>query len=114
MRKKLALLMSTRIRSVDVKELAIGTGLVLLSFLMPLLFNVDNFQVLRSLHRALSEGEKTDLMVSAIQLVALNSVRGIPHYVGAYFIGESVDIHMGKRSPWFNNSLIIILIIQVT
>ena len=31
-RKKLALLMSTRIRSVDVKELAIGTGLVLLSF----------------------------------------------------------------------------------
>ena len=84
MRKKLALLMSTRIRSVDVKELAIGTGLVLLSFLMPLLFNVDNFQVLRSLHRALSEGEKTDLMVSAIQLVALNSVRGIPHYVGAY------------------------------
>ena len=114
MRKKLALLMSTRIRSVDVKELAIGTGLVLLSFLMPLLFNVDNFQVLRSLHRALSEGEKTDLMVSAIQLVALNSVRGIPHYVGAYFIGESVDIHMGKRSAWFINSLIIILILQVT
>ena len=114
MRKKLALLMSTRIRSVDVKELAIGAGLVLLSFLMPLLFNVDNFQVLRSLHRALSEGEKTDLMVAAIQLVALNSVRGIPHYVGAYLIGESVDIHMGKRSAWFINSLIIILILQVT
>ena len=103
-----------RIKSVDAKELAIGGGLVLLSFLMPLVFNVDNFLVLRSLSRALFHGEKTDLMVAAIQLVALNSVRGIPHYVGAYFIGESIDIRWGEKSAWFINSIIIILTLQVT
>lgn len=112
--KKLERLTPVRIKSVDLKELAIGAGLVLLSFLMPLFFNVDNFLVLRSLSRALLAGEKTDLMVAALQLVALNAVRGIPHYVGAYFIGESIEIHLGKRNAWFINSLIIIFILQVT
>ena len=102
------------VKSVDVRELAIGAGLVLLSFLMPLFFNVDNFRVLHSLSRALFVGEKTDLMVAGIQLVALNSLRGIPHYVGSYFIGESVEIQLGKRNAWYVNSLIIILILQIT
>ncbi|MCI8869690.1 MAG: HAMP domain-containing histidine kinase [Lawsonibacter sp.] len=107
-----------RVESVDTRELSIGAGLVLFSFLMPLMFNVDNFFVLRSLSRALRLGEKTDLMVAAVQLVALNSIRGIPHYVGAYFIGESVEFRIeGRgegRSAWLINSLLIILTLQVT
>ena len=103
-----------RVASVDTRELSIGAGLVLFSLLMPLMFNVDNFFVLHSLNRALRMGEKTDLMVAAVQLVALNSIRGIPHYVGAYFIGESIEFRMGKRSAWLINSLLIILILQVT
>lgn len=103
-----------RVAQVERRELAIGLGLVFLSFLMPLLFTVKNFQVLHSLSRALLEGEKADLMVAALQLVALNSTRGIPHYVGAYFIGESVQFRWGERNLWPLNSLLIVMILQAT
>lgn len=99
---------------VDKWELAIGLGLVLLGFLMPLLFTVQNFQVLYSLRRALVQGEKTDLMMAALRLVALNSARGIPHYIGAYFIGESVQFRWGEHTLWPLNSLLIVVILQAT
>lgn len=99
---------------VDRRELAIGLGLVLLGLLMPLLFTVKNFHVFRSLSRALVQGEKTDLMVAAFQLVALNSVRGIPHYIGAYFIGESVQLRWRERTLWPLNFLLIVAILQAT
>ena len=99
---------------VDRRELFIGLGLVLLGFLMPLLFTVQNFQVLHSLSHALVQGEKTDLMMAALRLVALNSARGIPHYIGAYFIGESVQFRWGERTLWPINSLLIVVILQMT
>lgn len=103
-----------QVARVDRRELTIGLGLVFLSFLMPLLFTVQNFRAFQSLSRALLKGEKTDLMVAALQLVALNSIRCVPHYVGAYFIGESLEIRWGKINAWFVNSLIILLILQTT
>lgn len=99
---------------VDRRELIIGLGLVLLGFLMPLLFTVQNFQVLHSLSHALVQGEKTDLMMAALRLVALNSARGIPHYIGAYFIGESVQFRWGEHTLWPINSLLIVVILQAT
>lgn len=99
---------------VDRWELTIGLGLVFLGFLMPLLFTVQNFQVLHSLSHALVQGEKTDLMMAALRLVALNSARGIPHYIGAYFIGESVQFRWKERTLWPLNSLLIVVILQAT
>lgn len=103
-----------QVARVDRRELAIGLGLVLLGFLMPLLFTVQNFQVLHSLSHALVQGEKTDLMMAALRLVALNSARGIPHYIGAYFIGESVQFRWGEHTLWPINSLLIVVILQAT
>lgn len=103
-----------RVASVDQQELGLGLMLVLLSLMMPLFFNVVSFDVMQSLDRALRLGEKTDLMVAALQLVALNSVRGIPHYVGAYFIAEAVKFRWREHNAWVVNTGLIILVLQLT
>lgn len=103
-----------RVAHVSVRELAVGAGLVLLSLFMPLVFNVENFYVLESLGRSLETRERTDLIVAALQLVALNSIRGVPHYVGAFFIGESIEFRWQKHNLWVVNSLLIILVLQLT
>ena len=51
------------IRKIDRKEMMIGLALIALSFLMPVLFTVQNFQVREYMHLALEKQEKTDLMV---------------------------------------------------
>lgn len=103
-----------RVATVDQQELGLGMMLVLMSLMMPLFFNVVSFDVLDSLERALRLGEKTDLMVAALRLVALNSVRGIPHYVGAYFIAEAVQFRWRERNAWVVNTALIILVLQLT
>ena len=61
------------IRKIDHKEMMIGLALIALSFLMPVLFTVQNFQVREYMHLALEKQEKTDLMVAALRLVMLNA-----------------------------------------
>jgi len=100
--------------SVDARELYTGLLLIGLGLLMPLFFHVDNFNVLDSLEQALASGERIDLVAAAVQLVALNSVRGIPHYVGAYFVGESLSFRYRERRAWPINAVLILLILLFT
>ena len=60
---------------------------------MPVLFTVQNFQVREYMHLALEKQENTDLMVAALRLVMLNALRAAPHYIGAYYIAESVELY---------------------
>lgn len=100
--------------SVDRKELLIGALFISISFLMPLFFNVHTFSVLPSLFRALIQNDKTDLVAAAVQLVALNSIRGIPHYVGAYFVGESLSLRWHGKRAWPINSLLILVMLVLS
>lgn len=81
----------------DKTELLLGAALVAFTFLMPLFFNVENFGIISSLKSALASGEKTDLMRPALLLVLMNTLRGTPHYVGAFFIGESLRANLSGR-----------------
>lgn len=63
------------IRKIDRKEMMIGLALIALSFLMPVLFTVQNFQVREYMHLALEKQDNTDLMVAALRLVMLNALR---------------------------------------
>ena len=103
-----------RLASVDRRELAIGVALIAVSFFMPVFFNVQSFSILKATMRALHDREKTDLIAAAVQLVALNSIRGIPHYVGAYFVGESLSFRWKERRAWPVNALLILVILLLT
>lgn len=100
--------------SVDKQELFLGMGLIGLSLLMPLLFNVHNFRVRQSIVYALQRMEKTAIIGAAARLVALNSLRGVPHYVGSYFIGESLSFGWGKRRAWPLSAAIIPVVLLMT
>ena len=100
-----------RVEKVDTLELGVGALLVIVSFLMPIVFNMHSFPVHQYLFEALHRSEKTFLMTAALLLVALNSLRGIPHYVGAFFIGESIGFTWhGKKAEVLNAALTITLL----
>ncbi len=100
-----------RMKKVNRLELSVGAALICLSFLMPLLFNVGNIPVPYHIHRALALHDTVSLMTAALLLVALNTLRGLPHYVGAFFVSESVDFTWkGKPSEVCNAVLTIALL----
>ena len=103
-----------RLVSVDFRELVTGLLLIGLGLLMPMFFHVYNFNVLVSLERALLHTERIDLVAAALQLVSLNSLRGIPHYVGAYLVGESLSFRYRERRAWPINAVLILLILLFT
>lgn len=101
------------IQNVDSKQLFMGLCLVLISFIMPVIFNVRNFNIFHYLALALSEHDKTDLIIASVQLVALNSIRGIPHYVGAFFVGISLRFYWRGKNLWFANAAVIVILLQI-
>lgn len=102
-----------RVEKVDTLELAIGSALVLVGLLMPMFFNVYTFPVRRCLMDALHHWEKTELMSAALLLVALNALRGLPHYVGAFFIGESVGFTWRGKKTALPNAVLIFILLRV-
>lgn len=76
---------------------------------MPYIINVYNFQVLSTLQRALLETEKTDLLYAALRLVMLNSIRGIPHYVGAFFLCTAIEIKIDGKTVWILNAIFMVV-----
>lgn len=100
--------------ALDHREMCIGVLCITVSFLMPLLFNVRNFSVLRSMGKALRNSEKLDLMAAALQLVALNSLRGIPHYVGAFFVADALEFRWRGHKALPVNALLILVILLLT
>lgn len=100
-----------RVEKVDTTELAIGASLICLSFLMPLMFNIQSFPVPHHIFIALVHWEQTSLMTAALLLVGLNTLRCLPHYIGAFFVSESIGFTMhGKRTELANAVLTIILL----
>lgn len=102
-----------RLRAVKInlRELLIGTLLMGLSLLLPMVVHVDNFGIYPMLFSAISHQEKTDVVYAALRLVALNSIRSLPHYLGAYLIGESMDFaYREKTIRWLRLLIVCVMI----
>lgn len=86
------------LKSISKRKLIMGIGLMLASLLMPLIINVKNIGIYPSLYAGMNENESEFLIYAALKLVALNTIRSIPHYLGSFFVGESFEFyHKGKR-----------------
>lgn len=69
-----------------------GIGLVICGILIPGILNVYNMGVLRASMLALSEDQKIRIVEAALRLWLLNTIRALPHYLGAFLIADSVSI----------------------
>lgn len=100
-----------RIYNINTTKFFCGMLLVALGVLMPYILNVYNFGVMRLLYCALHFDESGYMIMAAIRLITLNSIRGVPHYLGAFFIAESLEFNWrGKRSQMPNSILLILMI----
>lgn len=99
---------------VNIPEFLLGLGLVVLGLWMPALINVRNFGILETMYHALHTDEKMDLILAALKLVTLNSLRGIPHYVGVFFVAESLEFRLKDRNFWPINACLILAALQAT
>lgn len=112
MREKLKKLQLS-VEKVDSVELVVGVTLLFTSQLMPLFFNMHTFPIRRYLLEALLQDEKTFLMTAALLLVVLNVLRAIPHYVGAFFVGESIGFTWRGKKVELLNALLTIVILRI-
>jgi len=96
------------------KQLMVGIGLIALGILMPVLLDIHRFGVYPMLDRALAEGEKTYVLHAAIQLLLLNILRGLPHYLGAFYVVDTVTLYYRQRPQrWFSIPLLTGLVLLV-
>ncbi|MBQ3575029.1 MAG: HAMP domain-containing histidine kinase [Clostridia bacterium] len=102
-----------RIYPYNLRELIIGLALIAVSLVMPRLINVETLPVTDYLFQALENTEKTDLLFSAMMLVVMNAVRGLPYYLGSFFVGESLEFSWKDKRTWITNLILMIIILRV-
>ena len=78
-------------RPLNRKLLAVGVILLALGILAPAFLTVDNFSIYPTLRQAVYKNEKIYVLLAALKLVALNSLRAVPHYLGAFFLAEAIN-----------------------
>lgn len=96
------------------KELLGGCALIALGFAMPMFFTVQNFHILTLMQDALHNQDRLDLIMAALWLVALNSLRAAPHYLGVFMVAESLEFRWKTRSLWAINALLVVAVLQLT
>lgn len=84
--------MRNAVPKIDKKEFLLGVFLVFAGFLMPLVFTVSRFGVRKLMDESLLQHDEAKLLEAAMLLVMLNALRAIPHYIGAFFVGESIEV----------------------
>lgn len=83
-----------------------GLALLALGIAAPSFLTVENFRVYESIELALDSWEKIYVLMAALQLVCLNTIRAIPHYLGAFFLAEAINGTNEKR--WTPVSMLVI------
>lgn len=93
-----------------------GLFLVLLGILMPKFFTIYNAGIYKACFDALSEAREIKLLEAALRLWALNTFRALPHYLGAFFLADSISISEKKFGTVLRcllMGLIILLVYQI-
>ena len=92
-------------------KMNLGICLILLGILLPLWITVDSMHVHEVLFGGLAADNQAQLLEAAFRLVMVNTVRGIPHYLGAFILAEAfIATFDGKQQRWVNVFTVVILI----
>lgn len=84
----------------------IGLALLVLGILAPAFLTVRNFNIYKSIEKALQNWEKIYILLAALQLVLLNTLRAIPRYLGTFFLAEAIND--SKGNGWSPVSMLVI------
>lgn len=96
------------------KKMAAGIGLIFLGFLMPVLLPVSSLRIEEHVVRALQNWDSLQLIAAAVELVFLNGIRALPHYLGTYYAAEAAEFRREEKNVWLLNALLFFGIISLT
>jgi len=88
-----------------------GISCVVLGLLAPWLIKVKDFGVMPLAEHSIVTGSTGSLLFAAARLVALNTLRALPIYIGVLLVGEGLGMFETQRKRWLK--LLILLIIPV-
>ena len=95
----------------DKNKLIIGIILILIGLVAPKFLNVHNVNTYDLLFNSIEKNDTGLLVLSALSVVFLNSIRGLPHYLGTFIVAESIRLeYEGKKIPYVKGFLSIIII----
>lgn len=75
----------------DRRLLTIGVVMLALGIVVPSFLTVERVGIYQTLETALQQQEKIYVILAALKLVFLNTVRAVPHYLGAFFLAEAIN-----------------------
>lgn len=88
-----------------------GISLLIFSVFIPFLLNVNTFNIIEKLTGAARFEDPILLLTAAINLVILNSARCFPHYIGSFFIAESIILtYKGKEIKLLKAAIVCIIV----
>lgn len=91
-----------------------GCVLTIVGMVLPSIIMERRLGIYETLRAAMMTDSAAQLIIAAIKLVMMNVIRAIPHYLGAFLINESVQIHLyGRRRFTFNVVFTISMILLV-
>lgn len=91
-----------------------GIGLMACGVLIPGALNIYNMGVFRTSMLALAEDQKLRIVEAALRLWLLNTLRALPHYLGAFLIADAVSVKMpGNLGPVVKCVMMGIMILAV-
>ena len=80
------------IKNINRSKFWYGLFMVITGIIIPSIVTVNTFNIPEKLSLAIRNEDVIILMVAGLELIALNSLRAFPHYLGAFFIAESIEI----------------------
>lgn len=78
---------------------------------MPSIVSTNSMKIYLDLQKALDTGEMHYVIIAAFKLVLLNGIRGLPHYLGAFFVGESVSVRFKGKEVRFMKTIMVCSVI---
>ena len=105
--------MKNYIRIDNKKKFIIGCFFIFVSLILPFFLKVETFNILEKTYNAVVYKNDLLLINSATCLVILNSLRALPHYLGAFFIGESLTTEKNIKVLKYIKVFSICLIIPI-
>jgi len=91
-----------------------GIVLVAIGILLPSIITEEDFGIYLTAIKALKINDSGMLLKSAAKLVILNSMRAIPHYLGALIISESLTItHKDNKKYFIKGMLSFVIVLLV-
>lgn len=90
------------------KGIWIKIALILIGMSMPLWLGADEVGLTHLMEELRTQPSGSTLMMTAFLLVLLNTVRALPHYLGALLLGDELGIRLHK--PWLKVMVPVLVI----